>query len=148
MALPFRTAKRWMTKRVIPDYTNQLDLFSEAPIETPSPVVSGRVRTSGTRPPRPQQLAFEVWEPLPPEDATEIPAAEPPPVGTGAGEGTVQRPPEQTSVGQQGETSPAIGTGARQDSSAGKVLDIEPEEKPSRDFRITGAHRIGQGGPA
>ncbi len=30
MALPFRTAKRWMTKRVIPDYTNQLDLFSEA----------------------------------------------------------------------------------------------------------------------
>jgi hypothetical protein len=26
------------------------------------------------------------------------------------------------------------------------VLDVEPEEKPSRDFRITGAHRIGQGG--
>jgi hypothetical protein len=37
MAPPFRTAKRWMTKRVIPDYTNQLDLFSEAPLETPSP---------------------------------------------------------------------------------------------------------------
>ncbi len=44
-----------MTKRVIPDYTNQLDLFSEAPIETSAPVVSGPVRTSGARPPRPQQ---------------------------------------------------------------------------------------------
>ena len=38
-----------------------------------------------------------------------------------------------------------VGTGDRRDPSAGKVLDIEPEEKPSRDFRITDAHRIGQG---
>jgi hypothetical protein len=26
MALQFRTAKSWVTKRVTPDYTNQLDL--------------------------------------------------------------------------------------------------------------------------
>ena len=32
MGLQFRTAKRWITKRIIPDYTNQLDLFSEAPL--------------------------------------------------------------------------------------------------------------------
>ena len=55
--------------------------------------------------------------------------------------------PNKRSVGQQEETSAGIGTGDRRDPSAGKVLDIEPEEKPSRDFRITGAHRIGQGGP-
>src|SRR5712691_4893664 len=107
MAPPFRTAKRWMTKRVTPDYTNQLDLFSEAPIETPAPVVSGSVRTSGARPPRPQQLAFDVWEPLPPEDAPR-PTAEPVPVHTGADGITVQRPPEQSNVGRQDETSPAI----------------------------------------
>ncbi len=29
---------------------------------------------------------------------------------------------------------------------SGLVFDIEPEEKPSHDFRITDAHRIGQGG--
>ena len=39
MALSFRNAKKWMTRRVIPDYTNQLDLFSEAnPEEDGSPV--------------------------------------------------------------------------------------------------------------
>jgi hypothetical protein len=36
-------------------------------------------------------------------------------------------------------------SGDRQDPSTGKIFDIEPEAKPSRDFRITGAHRIGQG---
>ena len=132
MAPPFRTAKRWMTKRVIPDYTNQLDLFSEAPIETPAPVVSSPVGTSGARrPPRPQQLAFDLWEPLPPED-TPRPPAEP--------------ASAQTGVGRQEEKSPGLRTGGGQGSSGGRVLDIEPEEKPSRDFRITTAHRIGQGG--
>jgi hypothetical protein len=33
----------------------------------------------------------------------------------------------------------------RRDPEAGRVFDIGPEVKPSRDFRITGAHRIGQG---
>jgi N12 class adenine-specific DNA methylase len=144
MAPPFRTAKRWITKRVTPDYTDQLDLFSEAPIEAPAPVVSGPVRTSGARPPRPQQLAFDVWEPLPPDDAPS-PSVAPAPASTGPDEGTVERVPEQTRVGQD-ERPPSVGAGERRDRSAGRVLDIEPEEKPSRDFRITGAHRIGQGG--
>ena len=40
-----------------------------------------------------------------------------------------------------------MGTGGKGDTPSGRVvLDIEPEQKPSRDFRITGAHRIGQGG--
>ena len=38
MARSFHTAKRWITKRVIPDFTNQLDMFSQAPLETPAPV--------------------------------------------------------------------------------------------------------------
>jgi hypothetical protein len=39
MALPFR-AKKWIPRTVVtPDYTNQPDLFSEAPINTPVPVV-------------------------------------------------------------------------------------------------------------
>jgi N12 class adenine-specific DNA methylase len=134
-----------MTRRVIPDYTNQLDLFSEAPIETLASVGSGPAHTSWARPPRPQQLAFDVWEPLPPEDAPG-PAAELAPANTGADRETAQPPSERTSAGQQDETSSASGTGDRRDSFAGKVLDIEPEEKPSRDFRITGAHWIGQGG--
>src|SRR5579863_3839073 len=145
MAPPFRTAKRWMTRRVTPDYTNQLDLFSEAPIETTAPVVSGPVRTSGTRPPRPQQLAFDVWEPLPPEDSPR-PAAEPAPATVDADEKTAQPPPEQTSSGQQDETSPGMSAGERREPRAGNILDIEPEEKPSCDFQITAAHRIGQGG--
>jgi N12 class adenine-specific DNA methylase len=37
-----------------------------------------------------------------------------------------------------------VGSGDGREPSAGRVFDIEPEENPSRDFRITGAHRIGQ----
>lgn len=46
MAHSFRTAKRWITKRVIPDYTNQISLFSQAQVETPTPVVTATTRTS------------------------------------------------------------------------------------------------------
>ena len=46
MVLPGR-AKRWIPKTVItPDYTNQLDLFSEAPIDDPAPVAP--TSTTGT----------------------------------------------------------------------------------------------------
>ena len=43
----FRAAKKWVTNRVIPDYTNQLDLFSEAPIEASAPSTDAPVRTYG-----------------------------------------------------------------------------------------------------
>jgi hypothetical protein len=39
-----------------------------------------------------------------------------------------------------------MGAGDSGNPSARKVLDIEPQTKPSRDFRIGDAHRIGQGG--
>jgi N12 class adenine-specific DNA methylase len=51
----------------------------------------------------------------------------------------------QPDIGAQNEISPGIGAGVRRDPSIGKIFDIEPETKPSRDFRITAAHRIGQG---
>jgi hypothetical protein len=75
MALP-----RWFTKAkpkaaAIPDYTNQLDLFSEAPIDVPAPVEP--VVTAGeqhARPRPPQQLDFGALELLP-EDAPAATAA-------------------------------------------------------------------------
>jgi N12 class adenine-specific DNA methylase len=149
MALQFRTAKRWVTKRVTPDYTNQLDLFSEAPLETPDAIVNAPVRTSGLahgRPRPPQQLDFGAWEPLPPEDGRSTPPTRPAPANTGGEERTAHQPPVQPEIGAEGGISPGPGTGDRRDPSARRVFDIEPEAKPSRDFRITSVHRIGQGG--
>jgi len=144
MAHSFRTARQWITNRVTPDYSNQLDLFSEAPPETPAPLVSSPARASGVVParPRPQQLDFGPWEPLPPEGAVRTPLAEPAPANTRGDGGTVHPPPVRPDIAAQD----GVGTGDRRIPSPGRVLDIEPEEKPSRDFRITGAHRIGQGG--
>ncbi len=146
MTLPFRAAKTWITKRVTPDYTNQLDLFSEAP-ETPDPVENAPRRVSGVSQPRPrpQQLGFDVWEPLPPFDPGAVAVKEPAPANTGTDGGTVRQPPVGPNIGAEDAISPRVGTGDKRNPSAEKVLDIEPEEKPSRDFRITGAHRIGQG---
>ena len=148
MPLPFRAAKKWITKRVIPDYTNQLDLFSEATPETPATVSNAAARTSGFsqgRPRPPEQMHFLEWVPLPPEDAVRTPVAKPPPASTGGDAATVPQPPVRPEIGAQGGISPGTKDGNRGDPSAGKVFDIEPEPKPSRDFHITGAHRIGQG---
>jgi hypothetical protein len=148
MTLPFLTAKNWITKRVAPDYTNQLDLFSEAAPETPAPVAKAPVRTSGFSHvrPRPQQLGFDVWEPLPPFDPGAGAGQKPVEASTGADADAVRRtPPVKSDIEVPDGRSPTIGTGDRPDTLAGRVLDIEPEHKPSRDFRISGAHRIGQG---
>jgi hypothetical protein len=147
MTLSFRAAKTWITKRVTPDYTDQLDLFSEAPTETPDPVANTPRRVSGVSQPlpRPQQLGFDAWEPLPPFDAGAVVAKEPASPNTGADGTTVHRPPVRPDIGAEDGISPPVGAGDRRNLSAEKVLDIEPEEKPSRDFRITSAHRIGQG---
>src|ERR1017187_5419006 len=147
MALQFRTAKKWVTRRVTPDYTNQLDLFSEAPLEAPAPVASAPAQPSGVVPvrPRQQQLDFGPWEALPPEYAVRIPTAKPAPASNGGNGVAVDQPPVRPEIGPQDETSTGVETGDRRDPEAGKVLDVEPEQKPSRDFRITSAHRIGQG---
>src|ERR1700722_8792782 len=73
MAMPYR-AKRWIPKTVVtPDYTNQLDLFSEVPVEdNPAPVAPEPARKTGTAHGRarpPEQLGFGALEPLPAEDA-------------------------------------------------------------------------------
>ena len=146
MALQFRTAKRWVTRRVTPDFTNQLDLFSEAPLETPAPVANAPARRSGVVParPRPQQLDFGPWEPLPAEFAAR-PITKPTPGSTSEDRGAGNQPPLRPEIGALHATSPVVETGDRREPSAGKVLDIEPEQRPSRDFRITAATRIGQG---
>ena len=82
MTVQFRTAKKWITKRVIPDYTDQLDLFSEASPEPSAPVVRVPVRTPGqsSARTRPEQLGFEIWEPLAPfEPSAPIATGKPPP---------------------------------------------------------------------
>jgi hypothetical protein len=147
MAFQFRTAKKWVTRRVTPDYTNQLDLFSEAPLEAPAPVASAPAQPSGVVSvrPRQQQLDFGPWEALPPEYAVRIPTAKPAPASNGGNGVAVDQPPVRPEIGPQDETSTGVETGDRRDPEAGKVLDVKPEQKPSRDFRITSAHRIGQG---
>jgi N12 class adenine-specific DNA methylase len=147
MGLQFRNAKQWITKRVIPDYTNQLDLFSEAPEETATPVANTPARTSrATQPePRQQQLDFGPLEPLLPEDDPRTPAPQPAPANTGGDEERLHPPPLPSAIAARGGISPATGTDDRRDPSTERVFDIEPEERPSRDFRITAEHRIGQG---
>ena len=146
MTPPFRAAKKWITKRVTPDYTNQLDLFSEAPIETPEPVVNTPRHVSGVSPPRiPQQLGFDVWVPLPPFDAGAVAAKEPASANTGTDVVTVHRPPARPDIGVEDGISPPVASSQKRDLSSERVFDIEPDAKPSRDFLITSAHRIGQG---
>jgi N12 class adenine-specific DNA methylase len=149
MASQFRTVKRWITRRitVTPDYTNQLDLFSEASIETPDPVVVAPRRASGVSQskPRPQQLDFEVWEPLSPFDAGAAAVTKPGPADADSDCDTVRPPPVRPDIKTPDGLSPTTEPADRRNLSAEKVLDIEPEEKSSRDFRITAAHRIGQG---
>jgi hypothetical protein len=74
-----------------------------------------------------------------------ISTAIPAPANTGADRGAVHLPPVQADIDARDGISPVVASGDRRDPSAGKIFDIEPEAKPSRDFRITGAHHIGQG---
>ena len=145
MAPPFRTAKKWMTKRVIPDYTNQLDLFSEAP-EEPAPVVNAPPHAARPVPARPQQqqLDFAAWGPLPDDYVPRTLSAQPASTSTATDAASIPPPPALPDIPAQHGRATGAETGDRKDVS-GKVFDIEPEERPSRDFRITGAHRIGQG---
>src|SRR5271165_1587583 len=88
MALSYRTARRWIPKTVVtPDYTNQLDLFSEAPIldtsETTAPVPARAIGESHGRPRPPQQLSFGALEPLPPLPARGTQGPEPAGASTG-----------------------------------------------------------------
>lgn len=147
MALQFRTAKKWITKRVSPDYTDQLDLFSEAPLDALAPVNSSPARTSGAAKarPRPQQLGFEVWEPLPAFDAAAAVVGNSASADTDADREPTRAQPSQPEIAAPVQRAPDTATVERRNPAAARVFDIEPEDKPSRDFRITAEHRIGQG---
>jgi N12 class adenine-specific DNA methylase len=147
MAPPFRTAKNWITKRVTPDYTNQLDLFSEAAQETSAPAAHAPARTAGMFRARlrPQQLDFDVWEPLPPFDPGTVTAVRPAPASTGGDCAALHPHALPTDNTAPDGKSSSIANGDRRHPATERVFDIEHEEEPSSDFRITGAHRIGQG---
>src|SRR5665213_1771700 len=147
MALQFRTAKTWITKRVTPDYTNQLDLFSEATLGASRALPTSPARTAGRVPatPRPQQLGFEVWEPLAPFDVAATTVCKPASLNTDADREPTPAQTPQPEIAARSRISPHTGISDRPNLSVEKVLDIEPEDKPSRDFRIAAAHRIGQG---
>src|SRR5215472_12779434 len=95
MVLP-ATVRRRLTSRTVvtPDYTNQLDLFSDAPQDAPASVLSLPVQPAyhhvRTRPP--QQLDFGALEPLPAEDGIRTPAAKPVADSSADDGGPVQRP--------------------------------------------------------
>ncbi len=144
----FATLKK--AYRPTPDFTNQLDLFSQAPIDTATTAASETARPSGVSHARlrpPKQLDFGALEPLPPEDARGAPAARSALADTRGDGGAVRRHPLRPGLGEEDAIRPGLGNRGPGDSPAGRVtLELEPEAKPSRDFRITDSHRIGQGG--
>ena len=143
MVLPGRV-KRWIPKTVItPDYTNQLDLFSEAPIDDPAPVAQPVRQEHHARPRPPQQLDFGTLEPLPPFDAGGTEAAKPPGGGVGGESGEVRG--RDVSPAGGGENGLPRSVESHDAGDSARVFLDEPEQ-PSRDFRITDDHRIGLGG--
>jgi hypothetical protein len=147
MASQFWTAKKWITKRVSPDYSDQLDLFSEAVPETPAQAATAPVRSSrgSNARSRPQQLGFEVWEPLPAFEAGAHATTKTAPAATHGADGTVLPPSERPDTDAPAGVAPGTAAADKGKPSAERVLDIQPEGRPSRDFRITSALRIGQG---
>ncbi len=153
MTLPMHTHRKWpAAKPVKPDFTNQLDLFSGSGVDSPSQVVpplsGGRLTVE----------SFDARESAGEHDPAAL--ANPPPadgsrageqrtVGPGGGaggregSGSTARIP----VGAQDAVQSGVGAGDAGVPAAGRdfLLDDEPERKPSRDFRITPLHRIGQG---
>src|ERR1700692_818080 len=124
MSMRFAAAR----KAPRPDYTNQLDLFSQAPIDTLAPVAPEPARPLGIsygRPRPPQQLDFGALEPLPPEDAGGAAAAKPAAADTGRDGGAVRRLPVRPGVGEENGTPPGLGAGSEPVSPAGRIaLDI------------------------
>jgi hypothetical protein len=97
MAHSFRTAKKWMTKRVIPDYTNQLDLFSETPDGPSAPHLNQDFRNSAIAYalPRQQILDFGESEQPPLEERVATALARSAPASSGGDKQykTPQKPP-------------------------------------------------------
>ncbi|HTV28258.1 MAG TPA: DEAD/DEAH box helicase family protein, partial [Xanthobacteraceae bacterium] len=148
MVLPrwFKGAKP--KRAVVPDYSNQLDLFSEAPDDTPAPV-ENTAHTTGTihaKPRPPQQLDFGTLEPLPPFDAGPVEARGTSGARVGEDGAAVRGPALRADIGKEDGIPPGLGDGGGPVPHSRRAVPDEPEDKPpSRDFRITDAHGIGQG---
>jgi len=143
MVLPSWLKNSKPKRTVTPRYTNQLDLFSEGTKDTLAPV-DNTPRSSGVnhgRPRSPQQLDFGALEPLPAFDAGQVAMGRMPGAGTGEDGAGVRGSPVRTDIGKENGTPPGLGTGG-EPVPAGRVI-LDDQAKPSRDFRITGAHGIG-----
>ncbi|MGO9640696.1 MAG: hypothetical protein ACLP1Y_05265, partial [Candidatus Acidiferrales bacterium] len=133
---------------------NQLALFADHAVESTAEEaaeVADERKNSGRRD-DPEALAGEL-----PADGAGSGEGKSPGAGGVRGAGEDGRPAIRDAVGAQDELSGRVGVGgagvgtvAERGPPAGSLfIDIEPEPAPtppSRDFRITEAHRIGQGG--
>lgn len=144
MAMP-AWIKRIKPKRPIAfDFSNQLDLFSQAPIdESPAPVAQGHHGRS--RPPH--QIDLEALDGLEPVTGEGTAAAAPASREVREHGRGVHGPDVRAGVGTEDGLHGSLGTGSESAPSSRRraVLD-ETDERPSRDFRIADAHGVGMGG--
>ena len=148
------------TRRPVrPDYTNQMDLFGGVADDFPALEVT------------PQEF---LPQPETPDAREQPPVAHdsPPLAGAPPADGGGTQEPQSAGAdvgaGRAADGGPSVRTGFRAEDAVPDSLgdgdegvgvppdrgpparihgfEPEPEEKPSRDFRITEAHRIGQGG--
>ena len=84
--------------------------------------------------------------PLPPEDAPRNRFQKPAPLRPGGFEKAAQQLLSLRDIAPREERPAPAEDDDVGPLPVGKIFDIEPEAKPSRDFRITTAHRIGEGG--
>jgi hypothetical protein len=151
MALPYRAAIKWPApKQVRRDHSNQLDLFGSLSIGALAevvPITSGAPHV---------EVSDATHKPIGHPDSQSLenlPAAagggtdaqqHAGTIGSASG-GAGGEPIVSTPVGTEDAVPAGVGTGDGGMPVAGRpeIFDIEPE--PSRDFRITSAHRIGVG---
>ncbi len=110
MALP-RFFKHAKSKPAVPyDFTDQLDLFSEAVTDTPAPVaLAPKTDERHARPRPPQQLDFGTLEPLPADDAAAVPIRRNTGEGAGGDGGTVRGSPVPPDIGREDGVHPSLG---------------------------------------
>jgi N12 class adenine-specific DNA methylase len=153
MAFPSRVPIKWWPKKTVrPDYTNQLDLFSEAPIDIPVTVASQQTTevAHGGREQTDREDSPPLAGTLPAHGGGTTGAQPSGQCDSGGGE-QHRGPSPQTAPRTEDELSGRVGNsdtgmGVPAERGPPAIVEFEPEEKPSRDFRITPALRIGEGG--
>ncbi len=156
MALPTTAQRRWTSRqKSLRSLANQLDLFSEASIATLAPVEPEPTRNTPATEPwhAVQQPLFQLdprtLEAAPPSNGSSPATGEQTHGRNRTGGEPGNGPALPLSVGRQSAIPDGVGPGDAGMLAAGRndiVVEDEPERTPSRDFRITPEHRIGQGG--